>query len=498
MTDRVRGRDAGFTDRPVTWAEFKQRCRAHKPEELLRTLAALSAERFDGRQRTPMTDDWNPWAVAAVLRENLAYADLHRSAPVTPAALQRLLAAHTDLEDPFLRDPTASPWDLILRTVYHQFGWNDSIFNDLARFAAMLDRAFDSATYEVLTTDTLTTLLDAPLLDFQAVAFLATVAAQRNQGQCKLSWFDLPHFEPVTAVVSADRIRTVFQQSFTAPLAVIAERARSQRNPDPALRVYDFNPLITTPYVGLTEDLHIAPLPRLVADKASIASVYFRGATQWGNPFTRDLGTLVETYSGEQLSLVPKAALSPEREYKPGSRSVDWILDLTEIAVLVEVKSARVGLPGRLTAPAFFDDVNADVGKAMTQIQGTVNLIRDSHPAFSDIPPDRNLRGLIITAEPHHLINSPIFRQGLPDPGIPTTVVSLAELEHSVAFSLVVSPSKIFDDLTNWRTATPVNVKDTFIRWNAGRSEHAKPRNPLLDAAWDRLPWRAARVSPDA
>ncbi len=485
----IRGRDPGLTGRPVRWEEFKQRCRAHHPEQLLLVLAAMSAAEFDGTPVSPKTAGWNPWAVAAVVRESLAYGSVHRAAPVTQTALRRLLDAHNDLDDPFMRSPDASPWDLILRTMYRQFGWLDSVFNDLARFAALFDRAFASDRYEVLSREALGELLHAPLLDFQAVTFLATVAAQRNQGLCDLTWFDRPHFEPVTEVVSADSIRRVFRQSFTAPLATLAARARSGRNADPELRVHDFNPLVDTPYVGLTDDVHVAPLPRLVADKASVASLYHRGREAWKDRFTRDLGVLIETYVGEQLALVPDGVLTPEREYKPGTFSVDWILDLPDVTVLIEVKSARVAQPGRLTVPAFVEDVNRDVGKAFGQLSRTAALIRAAHPAFTDIPADRQLRGLVVTAEPHYLINSPILREGLPESTIPTSVLSLAELEHTVAFSLVLDAQRVFDRITDWEASSPVNINNTFIEWNKERGVVARPRNPLLDEAWNRLPW---------
>jgi len=325
-------------------------------------------------------------------------------------------------------------------------------------------------------------LLGASLHDFQAATFLFTVAAQRNQGLCDLTWFEKPHFESVTDVVPAETIRQVFRRSFTAPLADIAARARTDRNPDPELRVHDFNPLIATPYIGLSADLHIAPLPRLVADKTSIASLYHQGLTRWGVPFTRDLGRLVEMYAGEQLALIPEAALSGEREYKPGALSVDWIVVLPSVVVLAEVKSARVAQPSRLTLTAFVEDVAADVGKSFGQIARTADLVRTGHPAFDDIPRDRPLRGLVITAEPHHLINSPIYRKGLKDPTVPTTVLSLGELEHTVAFALVTDPNRVLMELTDWYETRPVNVTDSFTAWNRKRGAHAVPRNPILDA----------------
>jgi len=54
---------------------------------------------------------------------------------------------------------------------------------------------------------------------FPAKTFLFTVAAQRNQSLCDLTWFDKPYFEPVHDVVPAETIRAAFRESLSAPLA---------------------------------------------------------------------------------------------------------------------------------------------------------------------------------------------------------------------------------------------------------------------------------------
>jgi len=69
----IRGRDSGLTGRPVRWEEFKQRCRAHRPVDLIRALAVIGAGEF---RRTPRPTEevrLEPeWAIAAVIRESLA------------------------------------------------------------------------------------------------------------------------------------------------------------------------------------------------------------------------------------------------------------------------------------------------------------------------------------------------------------------------------------------------------------------------------------------
>lgn len=490
MTDLSGGR------RPVTWSGFVQRVRAHRPQELLEALAAVSSADFTGGPIAPRAGGWNQWAVAAVARESIAYGSDYRRAPVTERALSRILQAHNDLEDPFVNaNGKASPWDFFLRTVYQQFSTGGSVYPELARFAAVFDRPFPTKNYKVLGATALRSLLGASVTDYLGATFLFTIGAQINQGLFDLDWIAQPQFEQIVSVIPEATLNGIFREKFGAAFNQVRAAACAHRNPDPALRVHDFNPLIATPYVGLTATQFIAPLPRLVADRASLAAVYHLGVKQYGQAFTGDLGRLVEAYAGEHLRLVPQAITTPDREYKTGQRSVDWVVVLPNVVVLVEVKSARVNQAGRLSIAAYLEDVNSDVGKAMKQVHATADLIRTGHPAFDDIPIDRPLRGIIVTAEPHYLINSPLYRQGLPDPSVPTVVLTLGELENLVSFALVRNPNDVLLSHTDWTTSSPVNVTRLQNEWFT--QHQVKPQNPLLYEAWNRMPLeRGRRPSP--
>lgn len=480
-----------YQERPVRWQEFVQRIRAHRRTDLLRTLAAVAAEDFTGLVAAPRTGGWNPWSIAAVARESIAYGNEHRSKPITDQALARILDAFHDLDDPIISGGEASgPWDLLLRLAYQQFDVSGSVFPELARFAAMFDRDYPAAEYSTLNADSLRELLGVPVTDYLGATFLFTVGAMRNQGQFDLAWLTQPQFRPVVETISAETLCDIFQSTFGAPIGDVSAIAQANRHRSTALRVHDFNPLVATPYVGLTAAQFLAPVPHLVADKASVAAVYHLGQGRWQHAFTSELGHLVETYAGEHLRLIPTAAVTPEREYAPGAKSVDWIVVLPNVILLVEVKSARVNQPARTNFAAYHDDVRIDVGKAFTQLHRTADLIRTGHAAFADIPTDRPLRGLVVTAEPHYLINSPIYREGLPEPTIPTAVMSLGELESTAAFSLVRDPSEVILSLTGSAPTQGINVTATHNDWY--RQYPTPPRNPILDEAWNRMPWRDA------
>jgi hypothetical protein len=191
--------------------------------------------------------------------------------------------------------------------------------------------------------------------------------------------------------------------------------------------------------------------------------------------------------------LIPGALVTPEREYATGNKSVDWIVVLPSVVLLVEVKSARVNQAARLNIAAYHEDVMADVGKALVQIGRTADLIRAGHAGFTDIPTDRPLRGLVVTAEPHYLINSPIYREGMSDPTVPTTVMCLGELENMAAFCVVRDPGEVVIKLTDGTPDGPANVTTVMNEWY--RQYASPPRNPILDDAWKRMPWGDAATS---
>lgn len=238
--------------------------------------------------------------------------------------------------------------------------------------------------------------------------------------------------------------------------------------------------------------MYLAPASRLVADRASLNAVYHLGQDRWGDRFTRDLGLLVEVYAGEQLGQVPSGSLTGERPYGKGggAKTVDWLLVLPHVVVLVEVKSARVAARGRLDLTGWVDDVRRDVGKSMRQIATTADLLRDRHPVLADVPSDRPVRGVVVTAEPHYLINSPIYRRELPDPTVPTAVMSLETLEGAVAHALLRDPSEVFLALTDWHEQQGVQPERVMHRWWQDSGLTRNPPNPILDVAWDRHRWR--------
>lgn len=239
----------------------------------------------------------------------------------------------------------------------------------------------------MLSRDAWRDLLAADFPGFLGAAFLFSVSALVNDGVFDPAWLGQPNFRDIVSVLPADMIMDVFLTVFADDFDVVRDRARS-----------------TTPH----------------------------------------LGKIVEIYVGEQLDLLcPPGIRTGEIEYSTGQLGVDHILQLPEFAVLIEVKSARVAQPGRLDLDGYLADARRDVGKALRQIDYTAGLIRAGHDAFHAISPRTSLRGLVVTAEPHYLLNSPLFRDQLGRTSLPTTVLSLSELEKLVGIARATNIASI-------------------------------------------------------
>jgi hypothetical protein len=161
-----------------------------------------------------------------------------------------------------------------------------------------------------------------------------------------------------------------------------------------------------------------------------------------------------------------------------------------DVVVLVEAKTTRLTASARLGTSTLAEDLNRTLGEAFQQIERSLSLIRDGHPAFAAVPQDRAFLGLVVTLEPYWNANSDEARSlvASPAPSVPTIVASSREVERWVA-----------DHLESGGGATLLRIaNDPEVRtWNLelalpDRGNPGRPRNPLLEDAWRHLPWREA------
>jgi hypothetical protein len=276
----------------------------------------------------------------------------------------------------------------------------------------------------------------------------------------------------------------VFGRVFAAEFVDLKQRARAARNPDPLLQRLDVNPLMETPFVAMPDGRYLAPSMHLVARRLSPASLYYLALDRSGVAFCEDLGAVTEAYVGEQLNLVDTDLVLHDVTYARRANAADYVVAVPGLTLVIEVKSARVARLGRLDQQGYLDDLNKDVGKALTQIERTGQMIRDGHPAFASVDPTQEIRGIVVTAEPHYMLNSPFYRSQIPDPGFPTVILSLSELEHAVAVAHAGNPTGLLTALTAWGP-DGIDV-DAIIRGHERSLGITVARNPLLDAAYER------------
>ncbi|MDQ7909080.1 hypothetical protein RB614_31615 [Phytohabitans sp. ZYX-F-186] len=120
-----------------------------------------------------------------------------------------------------------------------------------------------------------------------------------------------------------------------------------------------------------------------------------------------------------------------------------------------------MNLQNRLGFAAYLRDAYDDVGHAVKQVNRTAGMISREDKIFPERF-SRNIRGIIVVAEPHYMINSKQYRQltlddplsqtmttlRLPEADYPTTVVSLEELEEIVELVFKTGTFELLDVLT--------------------------------------------------
>ncbi|MGW5557636.1 hypothetical protein ACWER9_10485 [Micromonospora sp. NPDC003944] len=473
------------------YADFIAAARRVAPSVMLPVLANASIQQLRGSSvYRPRADEViQAWIIAAAARENIAYGNEFRQRTVSRKDLHRLRYTYQEVHDPILNtagQPGAVE-SLMVRTVFEQFPFAHSRYEDLSRILLLFDRDYSSLNCEVLSVAAWEELLGAPLERFMRSAFFILVGALCNGGRFDTDWLSMPHFAPVFDAYDmvAAEVVEVFDRVFVADFADVHAQAAANRNPDPHLRRFDPNPLLGAPFVRMPDGTNLAPCVHLVAQRVSPASLYYVGWDKWKKKFTRDLGKVTEAYVGEQLGLVNPPILLHDVEYKKGQNASDYVIGYPGLTIIVEVKSARVAHPGRLDMDGYLADAEKDVGDAMKrQIKVTADLIKAGHPAFHGIDSAAEIRGVVVTAEPHYMLNSPMFRSLLPDAGYPTVILSLSELEFAVSAALAGEPANLFRALTDWG---PDGIDANAVaREHAAKLGVPTPRNPLLQAAAER------------
>jgi len=311
----------------------------------------------------------------------------------------------------------------------------------------------------------------------RSMIFLHVWAAQ-NRGVIDRSLLDRPHMQrAITASGGRDIIEAVLDDITLTP-AGFKERffANQSKNTVPALG--DFNPILRYPLVDLGDGICVAPSVPHILQTVFTDALYYRGADAWNGDFTRALGDRVEKVTEIDLRMLDGGTVIPEITYgKEGKRSVEWIVVFNECVLLIECKSARVGVDALGTIEGERRLIERYIERAARQIDRTAGEIASGTEEFSSVPHDRPIFGLIVTAEDIPLANTPIDRYQFHS-DTPMEVLSLRDLG---VFSTAVLPSPGAYVAGYFATRDPLDP--SFVRRLV--TDYSHVRHPVHDEAWE-------------
>lgn len=476
-----------------TYREVARRVQKYDPEKLLREIARMAANearrRIDGATVEPPETSF---AFAAVARTAIAEARASAGSRSRkrkkgrgtrtpgPHQVRQLCDEMIRVWSPEHEAAAATSLGLLMAPLaFEQFGQQWSAMENLARAHSLFADAHakhpdlpDSAAWEEV--------LGVSLDGFMRTGFGLHVAMLQNEGQVSrdvLARSDVrPIWEPLNPVELFTVIDAHFAQGFAEHRAIIIDAQK------PGWEKWSFNSLTARPLITFENDL-VGPIPHLLLDRISSTGLWYIGQERWGATFTDAVGGAFEDYVGQNLGLISAATVLPEIKYSTptgDALSCDWFVITDEAVVLVEVKCARPLLGSRTGEIAAFDDAERKIGKAVQQLESTVTLIKDRHPAFVDIPHDRPLLGLVVTLEPYYLRET--FRDSILESSVlPISIAWAHELENAAA-QLQNAPDagrQLLEALTP--STGPLKVSGTLSK--ISRATKAA-RNPIIDASW--------------
>lgn len=414
-----------------------------------------------------------PWIAAAIARESIVRGNESRNASATQEDIRKLSQLHHEVfVEP--KKPTLSA--IIGPSIHEQMWWQIELFEEWTRAVSLYeDESFG-------TVHPWAEILGLTVTEAIHAAFVLGLGVNANGGRWDLARLDLVYTDPRMEPHTPRRHVELLAEYLTAPIAELRQEGQAydtRSNRDEDVAKFPLNPLMRHPLVDLGNDGIWAPVGSLVWRVLLPGTLYVEGARTWGSSFTQTLGRRYQEYVGALLrNIAPD--LHPEIAFgKGGGRlSVDWIWVTDQAVVLIECKSAGLGIDARAGGGNFAEVIERYLVKGRTQIDATTEQIRNRIPGFEHIPDDRRIVGLIVTSEPFHFANARFDEFG-PAGQTPSLVVSARELEHFASYEpeeAIIRLIEVFDD----------EVRRT---WNLEQALRGKPagKHPVAVRAWRRI-----------
>ena len=473
----------------ISYHEFVQRVRRHRPSELLPAIARTSVE--FGEQESWTKDRVRlPWALAAAAKASIISGNEYRATGVGARDVYEICFDYTRLDSPLADgsgDVEESVGAFLLRTGFEQFLAQLSPFEEIARVGALFEDTLTAVPTEILTPGLIEGLLGCTLNQFVAAGFVIAVGAMNNGGFFDPAWEALWEGpRAVDAFFPMAIVARVFRDHFCIDIDTFRQIAEYWTQDDERLHAHEYNPLVGRPFIQLPDGRFVAPQPKFAMQRLCPSALYYTAVESLGRreaeTFTTDVGSVFQEYVGRQLHLIPGGLVVPEVLYDSGQkRSVDWFVVFDDAVLLVEAKSTRLSHLARMGGKTLVGDIDRSVGKAIEQINRTDELITQRHGDFAQIPSDRPRLGIVATMEPHYFSNIPFLRKFMPEPSLPVSIASIREVEQMVDVMRAAGGPAPLGEV----------IRDPERRlWNLA---NALPQievtpNPILEAAWERYP----------
>ena len=450
---------AEFEFPPPKYSAFTQAVRKYRPSQLLPLLAAMTARvepNFNGYEDVRK---FPPWIAAAIARESIVRGTELRNSEATQNDILKLAQLHHEV---FVEPKSSTLSAIIGPSTHEQVWWQIHLFEEWTRAVSLYEDETFGAVHPWVE------VLGITVTEALRAAFVLGLGVNSDGGRWDPARLDLAYTDPRLESHTPRRHVERLAGYFAATIAQLRGEGQaydSQASRDKDLQKYPLNPLMRHPLVDLGEEGIWAPVGSLVWRVLLPETLYVEGARTWGASFTQTLGRRYQEYIGALLrNIAPD--LHPEVSYGKGGGqlSVDWIWVTDHAVVLVECKSAGLGIGARAGGGNFAEIINRYLVKGRTQIDNTAQQIRDRTPGFEHIPGDRHIVGLVVTSEPFHFANARFDEFG-PAGQTPSLVVSARELEHFSSYDPVEAIVRLLE----------VFKDDERRTWNLEQALRGKP-----------------------
>jgi len=417
------------------------------------------------------------FAIAGIARVALQHGNDHRSRPAKSPSIESLGRAYISLPDPEFEAGEIDVSTMLVRFAHEQFPAQSGGLEQLGRLHAL---AAGHLPY-VRNGPTLAdweAALGVSLVDYWRVGWILHTAFASNEGVVAWETLAAEHVVTLFDPLGWEEVRSVIESHFVQTVEAARQAARDQAQPRSFK--WSYNPLEGRPILDTGGDL-ICPAPHFLFAQLTPTGLYYLGLRNFGHDFGQALGDAFESYVGAQLALLRYAQVHGEISYDRGRKSCDYILVTSECVLLVECKSGRPDVDSRL---GYGTKALDKVAKAKSQLETTAQLIRARHSNFGDIPNDRPLLGLIVTLEPHYVIES-WSEETLTSAVLPIADATALDLE--ILTATLADRMDTGERLRDRLWPRPPLVGPPRLLAALDDIGQPYPRNPIVEAAWDVL-----------